>query len=368
LQYAVADLSRRLEKRIVLLFDDAAHIGREASLEEFFSLFRTLSSSSVSCKATIYPGVTNFGTRFDVFNDATVIDVTRDEEQPGFAGLFAEIVEARYPGLAEAEFVGGLDYKRVAKFLGMCVLGNMRGFIFACGKLQSKVDSVIGLTALSDTILFLAHNYYWPLLDEVTPKLGKYRPMVEPAKEIADQIVNDCASAKPFRKSVLVHRDLISKMSKPFEVLEYVGFISRREASRSMKSGGRGTRFAVNLCLLFEQIPGSRLTNDIYIRLENDKSEPFEEHITGRMLKIVIPPPSGEVELKILSESVSCLKKSNAYPYGLTQRMITALRGTGIKTVKDLSETSDAKLDAISYVGVATIKRIRNVVGQAVWM
>ena len=45
-------------------FDDAAHLGREASLEEFFDIYRTLSSSLVSCKAAIYPGVTRFGVRF----------------------------------------------------------------------------------------------------------------------------------------------------------------------------------------------------------------------------------------------------------------------------------------------------------------
>src|SRR5450755_4996536 len=50
---------------------------------------------AVSCKATIYPGVTNFGNRFDVYNDATVVDVIRDEEQPGFAALFAQVVRIR---------------------------------------------------------------------------------------------------------------------------------------------------------------------------------------------------------------------------------------------------------------------------------
>ena len=48
------------------MFDDAAHIGREKPLEVFFDLFRTLSSSLTSCKASIYPGVTKFGVRFDV--------------------------------------------------------------------------------------------------------------------------------------------------------------------------------------------------------------------------------------------------------------------------------------------------------------
>ena len=100
LQYSIANLSRDLGKHIILLFDDAAHIGREASLGDFFDIFRTLSSSTVSCKATIYPGVTNFGNRFDVYNDATVLDVVRDEEQSGFDVLFTEVLKARFPQLA----------------------------------------------------------------------------------------------------------------------------------------------------------------------------------------------------------------------------------------------------------------------------
>src|ERR1041384_4725025 len=67
-QMALAALAKSLGKRIVLFFDDAAHLGREASLEEFFDIYRTLSSNTVSCKAAIYPGVTRFGTRFDVYN------------------------------------------------------------------------------------------------------------------------------------------------------------------------------------------------------------------------------------------------------------------------------------------------------------
>jgi len=76
-QAALTALARKLGKRIVLFFDDAAHLGREASLEEFFDIYRTLSSSSISCKAAIYPGVTQFGIRFDVYNDATVVDLLR---------------------------------------------------------------------------------------------------------------------------------------------------------------------------------------------------------------------------------------------------------------------------------------------------
>ena len=97
IQAALTDLAQLLQKRLVIMFDDAAHIGREASLGDFFDIFRTLSSSTISCKATIYPGVTNFGKRFDVHNDATVVDVIRDEQQPGFGDFFSEIISVRYP-------------------------------------------------------------------------------------------------------------------------------------------------------------------------------------------------------------------------------------------------------------------------------
>jgi hypothetical protein len=48
--------------------------------------------------------------------------------------------------------------------------------------------------------------------------------------------------------------------------------------------------------------------------------------------------------------------------------MIEQLKADGKLTVGDLSRASDEELDRLSYVGKATIGRMRSVVGQAVWM
>ncbi len=370
LQYEIANLSRALEKRIVLLFDDAAHIGREASLEEFFDIFRTISSSTVSCKATIYPGVTNFGKRFDVYNDANVIDVVRDEDQPGFDALFAEVLAARFPELVNREITSPLKIDQVAGFLGQSVLGNMRGFVFACNELADRTGGrSIGLVSLGETLLNLAMNYYWPLLEEVSPKLGKYVPMVEPARQIAEAILQECGSKSPVRRHALVHREIVTRLPKPFEILEYAGFLSKRESSRALKSGGRGARFAVNLCLLLEHVPGTRLTAELFERWKTEKEEPIEFHVRGSQLaRIENPDVSDAAELEILNGPIDKLKKSRAYPYGLTDHMIDTLREAGINTVGDLSRTPDEDLDRLDYVGTATIRRMRNVLGQAVWM
>jgi hypothetical protein len=349
------------------MFDDAAHIGREASLVDFFDVFRTLSSSAVSCKATIYPGVTNFGTRFDVYNDATVVDVIRDEDQPGFAALFADVIKARFPDLAERRFASELPLLELAEFLGKSVLGNMRSFIFACNNLAEAPDKSIGLSNVGKCFLELTTNFYWPLIDEVEPKLGKYKPVVGPAKEIAEALLTECGCQQI--TSVIVHRDLIARLTKAFEILEYVGFISKRESSKAMKSGGRGSRYAINLCMLLEKIPGTRLTLEVYHKLKSNIEEPVQIHSKGAMLSAIHMPqlPEG-ADPEILNDPVQILRKSLTRPYGISDRMIEKLNEAQIGTVRDLYEVGEERLDGIPFVGEHRVKQLKNAVAQAIWL
>ena len=370
LQYAIARLSEDLGKRVVLLFDDAAHIGREAPLAEFFDIFRTLCSSTVSCKAAIYPGVTRFGTRFDVYNDASVVEIARSEDQPLFREFFADVVRARFPDLENMEFISPLTLEDVAGFLGQCVVGNMRGFVIACTKLREIAEGQsVGVNLLSDTLKVLNSDHFWPLFEEVSPKLGKYQSAAKSAEQLANMLLKE-AGGKGGRPSVLVHRDHIARLSKPFEILEYVGFIAKREASRAMKSGGRGRRYMLNLCTLLEHVPANRLTAGLYEQWTRGNGDPVEFHARGTQLSSVDEPvvAPDDVELSILSAPVSILSKSNVYPYGLSPKKIDALELEGICTVRQLAEASDEKLQDIHSVGPATIVRFRNVVGQAVWM
>ncbi len=362
-------LTTILGKRVVIFFDDAAHIGREASLDIFFDILRTLSSSTVSCKAAIYPGVTKFGTRFDVYNDATILNISRNEELPGFVELFKEIMTKRYPEFNGSVFSRGLNQELMAGFLGQAVVGNMRAFIFLCNELSNRVveGSRIGLDTLGETLISLSSNYYWPLLEELKPKLGVYEVMIDPALEIAEIIFKDCGQ-KGARRSVLVHRDIIHKLAKPFEMLEYAGFIARRDVSRAMKSGGRGTRFSINLCNLLEETPGSRLTRDLFERWKSRNQKHVEFHRESKLSRIQLPELQEVKELAILNEPVQKLEKSPAYPYGLTNLKREVLLGAGIKTVRDLAEASDETLLSLRSIGGRSLERVRNVVAQAVWM
>lgn len=363
----VVKFSEQIQRRIVFLFDDAAHIGREAGLEEFFDIFRTLSSNRVSCKAAIYPGVTKFGIRFDVYNDAKVIDISRRYGQIGFNEFFSQVLELRFKNkISEKTFSSKLTKEEVAGFLGMAVLGNVRSFVKGCSLLFES-DENITYTRLGEVFLELSSDFFWPMMEEVRYKLGIYEPLVDCCMEIADLIYKECGIKKT--TTCIVHRNLVNKYAKPLEILEYVGFIIKREASRGMKSGGRGTRYAVNLCNEFENVPGSRMTAELYtVWLEASIEDMQFSSNSVQFNEIELPAVDSSNNVGILDLDIEKLKTSNAFPYGLTDDKIARLKNENINTVGELAECSKERLNKIHRIGETISDRIRNVVEQAIWM
>ncbi len=355
---AVVTLSQSMQRRLVLLFDDAAHIGREKPLTVFFDLFRTLSTSSVSCKASIYPGVTRFGVRFDVYNDSTVVDVTRSQVGEGSSEFFPSVVAARYPRLARTDkFSERMSPSEFANLVGRAVVGNMRAFVFACTKFNEKHR--IGLPEIGECLLDMSQNYYWPLMEEVAPKLGVYEPMIVPSQEIADAISEHVVRAPrgggrtSAQDRILIHRQIVADYSKPFEILEYLGFLAKREASRALKSGGRGSVFALNLCTLIEKIPGQRITLENARDWTGGSLDAAEIHTSASVFAgIRLPAISDDYNLTILDKPIEVLGQSRAYPYGLTHNKITKLRDEDIITIGQLAIATDAQLLAIETIGV----------------
>lgn len=366
LRREIIKFSEYIDRRIVLFFDDAAHIGREAGLEEFFDIFRTLSSSRISCKAAIYPGVTRFGTRFDVYNDAKVIDITRKSGQIDFEKFFYHVMRLRFPDCEEKKYSSTISCKQVANLLGMAVLGNVRSFIKGCS-LVFENDTTISFTKLSDVFKSLASDFFWPMMEEIGYKLGVYEPFLECCNQIADIVYEECGNKKA--TSFIIHRNLVNKFSKSLEILEYVGFISKREASRGMKKGGRGTRYAINLCNTLEYIQGSRLTIELYDNWISSCVEDCQFQASNdKLSKVCIPKKRESNSLDMLGLDIEKLKKSKVFPYGLTDAKIQKLKEEGIETIGELAECSVERLKNIKTIDTIMAERIKNVVEQAIWM
>lgn len=253
----------------------------------------------------------------------------------------------------------------MAAFLGRAVVGNMRGFVFACSRLDAQ--SAQGLPALDAVLKSLSADYYWPLLEELEPKLGIYRPLVETARDLAGVIFRHAGGQKA-TPTVIVHRDIVQGLAKTFEILEYAGFLAKREASRAMRSGGRGPRYALNLANLLEIIPKARLTRVMYDGWMMPGRELPIDIQPGGVIRLEQPRPEIDEDLRVLNLPIDNLVRSRTYPYGLTDLKLLQLKEAGFQTIGDLAGATQEDLRKVPSIASAWAERIQNIVGQAVWM
>ncbi|TOB56868.1 hypothetical protein CGK02_24240 [Vibrio parahaemolyticus] len=135
-----------------------------------------------------------------------------------------------------------------------------------------------------------------------------------------------------------------------------------------MKSRGRGTRYVLNLCNITESLEHGRITSQMQEKWLSFKDDAVEFHRGSELYKLELPEPLPEHELDILQKDISILKKSNAYPYGLTDYMVGLLKQNNINSLEDLVNTSDSVLLQFERMGPQTLKRVRSTVNQAIWM
>lgn len=248
----------------------------------------------------------------------------------------------------------------------MAVLGNVRSYIKGCSLILEKEEKVT-FSKLNGILLELASNFYWPMLEEIKYKIGIYEPLMDCCEDIAEIIYNECGEKKA--TAFIIHRNLVNRFSKPLEILEYAGFISKREASRGMKQGGRGTRYAVNLCNVLEKVTGTRLTKNLYEEWLKVKVEDVQFAANNvAFTDITLPEIDIKKNLGILDFDIERLKKSVVFPYGLTEDKIARLQAEGYCTVGRLAECTETDLRKIYRIGDRTVERIKNVVDQAIWM
>lgn len=92
----LTDVLRR--KRCIILLDDAALTLAPEYLPDFFDFFRTLKSSTISPKASVYPGTTEYGPRFHVVHEADEVAAWFSVDSPNYLKLMESIGSKRLTG------------------------------------------------------------------------------------------------------------------------------------------------------------------------------------------------------------------------------------------------------------------------------
>ena len=86
--------TRVARRRCVLLLDDAALTLTPDYLIEFFDIVRTVKTATISPKASIYPGTTEYGPRFHAHHEAEEVPVWLSPDDPGYDGMMRAIAKS----------------------------------------------------------------------------------------------------------------------------------------------------------------------------------------------------------------------------------------------------------------------------------
>jgi hypothetical protein len=104
------------KKKIILFLDDAALTLTPDYMREFFDVFRSLKSSRISPKASVYPGTTEYSPRFHIGEDAEKVDCWPNVEDRSYSDFMDQFIEKRFPTISNSIPNDIIDLLKYASF------------------------------------------------------------------------------------------------------------------------------------------------------------------------------------------------------------------------------------------------------------
>lgn len=177
-------------KRCLLLLDDAALTLTPEYMIEFFDIFRSLKTTHISPKASVYPGTTEYGPRFHIGQDAEEVQVWLDVEKEEYSEFMDSIIEKRFKDINENASI--IELFKYASFgVPRAFISLIRSFQQDNGKtLQQKFNNVI-----STQRIILSKEYH-----SLSLKLPQYLSIIETGNIFFEKIIQllvDANQANP---------------------------------------------------------------------------------------------------------------------------------------------------------------------------
>lgn len=130
--------------RLIVLLDDAALSMTPDYLVEFFNIFQDLKSPTVSPKASVYPGTSQYGPRLHLRHDVQAINAWLSIEDPAYDETMSKLIEAWSVNLDDLPD-GVVDLFKYASFgVPRVLMSLIRGYVEGSwGTTQQGVNAVI---------------------------------------------------------------------------------------------------------------------------------------------------------------------------------------------------------------------------------
>ncbi|AOY06237.1 hypothetical protein [Bacillus subtilis] len=246
-------------KRVVFLFDEAAHTFIPEQQKIFFEMVKLLHGDIVSIKVAVYPGVTSYGGNFEYGQDAIPIQLERydmytETSRANSTRFFRQLLNKRVgnSSIAKKIFQRG-EVLDLAVYLSN---GNPRAFLHIMSKLERDNEFSVRnvLLATADYVeneLTVYHN-------ELSKRLPKLSNIVALGYDVLRHyIINEiqkknAGKAPAFRKQTVfftIEKETEYKIHRAMQLLCYSGLINKVGFVK-IRARKTAQRYAINLGLI----------------------------------------------------------------------------------------------------------------------
>jgi hypothetical protein len=354
-KYAVEDICDKLGlSRIVVLFDEAAHVLQPTHQRQFFTLFRDLRSPYISCNAAVYPGITSYGDAFERSHDATIERIERDVRMDSYIDEMWEIVAAQ----ADSDTLKHVQRReREFKTIAYAASGNPR-YMLKMLSIAPKLKSV------TDVIKDYFRNNIWVEHSQLSNKFKGLERLVEWGSAFLRDEVLPSLKAKNGGGSgttryFWVRNGAPEFVYKSLQLLMYTGIVSIDKESLVATNDWQGTRYAVNLGIIFSAESLSvneclRLSEKLSVSNPGpvlfNRNHPAFSDLRGEAIKI-----DGQ-DNELLDEML----KRPIEDLDLTEFKRTRLREQGLTTIGEVLRSSENLLKRGYYIGDVRARKMHN--------
>jgi hypothetical protein len=346
-------------RRIYLLFDEAVHIFRQEQQRQFFTLFRDLRSPYVTCKAAVYPGVTAYGTTFEMSHDATHLRVERDISSEGYLESMKEIVLKQADRkLQDAIRQNGENFA----VLAYAASGNPRMLLNTAEKCpRMKMNEV------NDTIKDFYRADIWTEHTGLGTRYTGHRSLVDWGRNFIERSVLPATRQKNEVRAehnestcyFWIHRDAPELAKESLRLLEYTGIVRKHKDAVRATDSELGTRYELKFgCILaLESSPvtsGMSLIKTLTVRRLTEygmRNQLFQS--LDLDFHSVSDDDIREMLMSQLEQSIEQLR--------LSAWQINTLKQHNLSKIRDVLETSEEDMKSrIRGVGEKRAARVRN--------
>lgn len=348
--------------RLVYFFDESAHVFRPEQQRQFFTLFRDYKSPYISCNAAVYPGVTHYGTSFEMTHDAIYKRIDRDLLAPNYVNEMKEMVLKQGGDSWTKNISNQMDLFNTLVFSAG---GNPRLLLKTLDRCEK-----FNTTSVNEIIRNFYRSDIWLEHTQLGEKYTGHKAIIDWGRTfIEDNVIpatiskNNDRESKGLKESTIyfwISKDAPEQVKESLRLLNYTGIIRKYDSGVKATKSNIGDRYEIKFgCILSQYSAPITSSKNIIPSVQLDMFSEYGKN-NPAFTTLSIDAIADFSDEEFLSSLQSQLSKS-INELDLTTWQKSKLEEVHIITLGQLLETSEEELiRRMSQVGPVRSRMMKN--------